>query len=152
MVQNSLMLGHRISYFPTSLGGGEQANEWAQRSMQAKRAEWSKRMSEWCERTSKRTSEWLSTYVLILGLSEPQCAGVYQMRLFCHHSLIIIIHVIHSVTFHPQKPRFLLFESNTRLTDGRNDWRTDQWMDDQLTDGHDLLERRKDTSKNWTKS
>ena len=130
----------------------ERANEWAQWSVQAKWAEWSKQMSEWCVRTSKRTSEWLSTNILILGLSEPQCARVYQMRLFCHHSLIIIIHVIHSVTCHPQKLRFLLFESNTRLTDGRNDWQTDQWMGDQLTDGYNLLERRKDTSKNWTKS
>ena len=30
-------------------------------------------MSERCERTSEWTSEWPSTYVLILGCSEPLC-------------------------------------------------------------------------------
>ena len=32
-------------------------------------------MSEWCERTSERTSEWPSTYVSILVCSRPQCGG-----------------------------------------------------------------------------
>ena len=32
-------------------------------------------MSERCERTSERTSEWPSTYVSILVGSRPQCAG-----------------------------------------------------------------------------
>ena len=39
----------------------KQASEWAQRSARAKRPVRSKRMSERCERTSERTSEWPST-------------------------------------------------------------------------------------------
>ena len=56
------------------LGSGqasERANEWAQWSVRAKQAGWSRRMSEWCERTTKRTSEWPSTYVWILGFTGP---------------------------------------------------------------------------------
>ena len=33
-------------------------------------------MSERCEQMSERTSEWPSTYVSILGLSEPQCSSI----------------------------------------------------------------------------
>ena len=36
--------------------------------------------SEWCERTSKRTSEWPSTYVSILVYSRPQCDAVVEPR------------------------------------------------------------------------
>ena len=36
-------------------------------------------MSERCERTSERKSEWPSAYVLILGCSEPLCS-VHQVR------------------------------------------------------------------------
>ena len=39
----------------------ERANEWAQRSAQANRAVRRERMSEQCERTSERGSEWPST-------------------------------------------------------------------------------------------
>ena len=46
-----------------------------QRSARAKQAGWSKRMSERCEQTSKRTSEWPSTYVPILGVSNPSWEG-----------------------------------------------------------------------------
>ena len=42
----------------------------------AKRAVRSKRMSERCKRTRERTSEWLSTYVPILGCSKPPCNGL----------------------------------------------------------------------------
>ena len=37
------------------------ASEWAQRSARAKRPVHTKQMSDWCERTSERTSEWPST-------------------------------------------------------------------------------------------
>ena len=40
--------------------------------MQAKQAVLSKQMSERCERRNERTSKWLSTYVPIFSLSEPQ--------------------------------------------------------------------------------
>ena len=36
-------------------------------------------MSDWCERTSERTSEWPSTFVRILGWSAPLC-GVVEAR------------------------------------------------------------------------
>ena len=61
--------------FPTSLGVIDQANKWTQRSARAKQAMHSKRMSERCEQMSKWTSEWPSTYVLILGCSEPLWSG-----------------------------------------------------------------------------
>ena len=51
----------------------EWAKQWAQRSTWVKWAVRSKRMSERCERTSERTSEWPSTSVFILGYSGPQC-------------------------------------------------------------------------------
>ena len=50
-------------------------SKWAQRSAWAKRAVRSKRTSERCERTSERTSKWPSTYVPILGFSNPSCVG-----------------------------------------------------------------------------
>ena len=60
------------SRFPTSLG----VSEWAQRSARAKRAVRSKRTSERCAWTSERTSKWLSTYVPILGFSNPLCVDL----------------------------------------------------------------------------
>ena len=52
----------------------ERASECAQRSARAKRAVRSKRMSERCERTSERTSEWPSTlrvhFIVILPTVE----------------------------------------------------------------------------------
>ena len=44
-----------------------------QRSAQARRAVWSKRISVQCMRTSKRTSKWPSIYVSILGCSKLKC-------------------------------------------------------------------------------
>ena len=69
--QNQVVLRHRIIYFLTSSGVREGATEWAQRSARAKRAVRSQRMSEWCEQTNERTSEWPSTYVPFLGSFEP---------------------------------------------------------------------------------
>ena len=57
--------------FRMSSGVSEQANEWAQWSTRAKQAVRSKQMSERCERTSERTSEWpktLCVYSLIIRL------------------------------------------------------------------------------------
>ena len=62
----SMILRHKNSHFPTSLGVSE-VSERAQRSARAKGAGWSKRMSERCKRTRERTSEWPSTYVLNSG-------------------------------------------------------------------------------------
>ena len=75
--QIPVILRHYYSLitFPTSEGVSEvseQANEWAQRSVQAKQAVRSKQTSERCERMSKRTSEWPSTYIWVLGGSGPQ--------------------------------------------------------------------------------
>ena len=56
MVQNSLNMGRQISHYPMST--------------RAKRAVRSERMSERCERTSERTSEWPSTNVPISRDSE----------------------------------------------------------------------------------
>ena len=66
---------HPIIYCPTIEGVSkvsEQANERVQRSTRGKRVVRNKQMSERCERTSKRTSEWSSTSVCILGCSGPQ--------------------------------------------------------------------------------
>ena len=49
----------------------ERAKKWAQQSTWAKQAVWSKQMSKRCEQTSKRTSEWPSTYIWIVGFSGP---------------------------------------------------------------------------------
>ena len=53
IVQNSLISQHELLTFP-------QARKW---------------VSERCEQTSKWTCEWPSTYVGILGCSEPLCLG-----------------------------------------------------------------------------
>ena len=72
MGQNQVILRHQSFTFPRARGlVSERANEWAQRSAQAKSVMRSKRMSEQCERTSERTSEWPSTYVPIPGCSAP---------------------------------------------------------------------------------
>ena len=63
MVQDSLKIGHKILHYPMSS------------AERAERAVRSKRMSERCERTSERTSEWPGTYVPITSLSEPPCDG-----------------------------------------------------------------------------
>ena len=73
--QNQIILRHRVIHCPMSLGVSEQANEWAQRSAQAKQAVWSERMSERCKWISERTSEWPSTYVSNHGCSEPLWPG-----------------------------------------------------------------------------
>ena len=66
----------------------ERANEWAQWRAWAKRTVWSKQMSERCEKTSKRTSEWPSTLVCIFRCSGPQCDGLTTKRSeFWHHAL-----------------------------------------------------------------
>ena len=52
------MKSMRKSRFPMSLEASEGTSEWAQRSARAVR---SKRMSEWCEKTSERMSEWSIT-------------------------------------------------------------------------------------------
>jgi len=65
---------YSIIHCPTSEGVSEvseRANEWAQRRARAKRAVRSKQTSERCERTSKRTSEWPSTSICILGCYRP---------------------------------------------------------------------------------
>ena len=67
---------HLIIHCPTSSGVSEmseRARKWAQRSARAKQARQSKRTSERCERMSKRTTEWPSTYIWVLGWSGPQC-------------------------------------------------------------------------------
>ena len=61
MGQSQVVFRHLIIHFPTSLRVSERANEWAQQSARTNRAVWSKRMSEWCEWTSERRSEWPST-------------------------------------------------------------------------------------------
>ena len=64
-------INHSPSHEQWSEWVSEWANEWVQRNAQAKPALWSKRTSERCERMSKRTSEWPSTYVPILDCSAP---------------------------------------------------------------------------------
>ena len=64
-------ISHQIIYFPTSLGVSEvsdRANECAQRIAQAKQGGASERGSG----ASKRTSEWPSKYIGILGCLGPQ--------------------------------------------------------------------------------
>ena len=63
---------HRIIYFPTSEGVNEvskRANEWAQRSAQAKQVVRGKKMSERSERMSEQKSELPSTLVCVPGYS-----------------------------------------------------------------------------------
>ena len=50
-------------------------SEWAKLSGWAKPAVQSKRTNEWSMRVSEWTSEWPSTYVPILGISNPLCRG-----------------------------------------------------------------------------
>ena len=50
----------------------------AERAIEASSAEQANE-SERCERTSKQTSEWPSTYVPIIGLSEPPCNGAASL-------------------------------------------------------------------------
>ena len=49
----------------------EESDKLAKQKTQAKEAVRSKRMSEKFEQTSKRMSEWPSTYIPILGCSAP---------------------------------------------------------------------------------
>ena len=55
--------------------GGEWAIEWAQWSARVRQAVRSKRMTEWCERTSERTSKWSSTLRVDFIVFQPivQC-------------------------------------------------------------------------------
>ena len=55
----------------------ERANEGAQRSARAKRAVWRKRISERCEQTSERRSEWPSTLRVVSIVILP------KLRCFC---------------------------------------------------------------------
>ena len=61
------------------------------RSARAKRVVRSKRMSEQCERTSERTSEWPSTSVCIFRYSGPQCPHWFLptliSKIICHSFL-----------------------------------------------------------------
>ena len=65
---------HPIIHCPTSEGVSEvseRANKWALQRARAKQAVWSERTSERCERAREWTSEWPSTYILILYYSGP---------------------------------------------------------------------------------
>ena len=68
-VDKNISLSHELR----SEWVSERANEWAQRSARAKRAVRSKRMSERCERTSERMSEWPITNIPITRFSESLC-------------------------------------------------------------------------------
>ena len=59
----------------------ERAKEWAQQSAQAKRAVRSKRMSEQCEQTSKRRSEWPSTLCVNFVVILPTVPGWIQQTI-----------------------------------------------------------------------
>ena len=72
-----------IIHFPTSEGVSEvskRADARGGQSAQAKRAARSKRMSERCEPTSERRSEWPSTAVWILDYSGPQWMGAEKWK------------------------------------------------------------------------
>ena len=114
-----------------------------------------------CQQVSRGTSDATTLSSLIdcccgycsFGVSPPltSTAGVHQMRPFCRHSFIIIIIidvvvvivVSHLKSFQPQNSRFPSFKNNTGRTDGRTDGPKDRRMD-----GHDLLQRCMDASKN----
>ena len=65
LVQNSLMIGHhQISHFPICAGVSE-------------RVVWTKQMSERCEWTTKRTSEWPTTNVPITDSSTSPCYHLF---------------------------------------------------------------------------
>ena len=76
VIQDTLKIGRK---HPIVLRAREQVSEQAsertnERSgARAKRAVWSKRVSERCEQTSERMNEWLITNVRILRGSESQC-------------------------------------------------------------------------------
>ena len=76
MVQNNLILRHKINHFPTSSGVSkwviDQANKRVQRSTRVEQAVQGKQVSEPCEHSYEQTSEWPCTYVLTHGSFEPQ--------------------------------------------------------------------------------
>ena len=75
---------HLIIHFFMSEGVSKvrgRANEWAQRSARGKRVVRSKRTSEWCERTSERTSEWPNTYIWVFGCSGLQCKNKLKWKM-----------------------------------------------------------------------
>ena len=63
---------HPLSHELVSEWVSQRGNEWAQQVGRSKRRE------EWCKWTRKGTSEWPSTYVPILGCSEPLCRDYVQ--------------------------------------------------------------------------
>ena len=67
-------------------------------------------MSEQCGQTSKRTSEWPSTYIPILGSTDPLCnmIGLSGLLIVLHPAVFIF------PTFSPLS--WLLFSSLIRLT------------------------------------
>ena len=80
-------------------------------SSAAERAVRSQQMSEWCERTSLRRSEWLITYVPVLGCSEPPC----NMALFVGKMLFFEEVGSSSVELDPIGPSTLAIGSNSEL-------------------------------------
>ena len=123
---------HLIIHFPMSSGVSERTNEWAQRSVRAKRAMRSKRTSEQCERTSERTSEWPSTYVWVFGWSGPQCSYSNDILI----SVIIIIYssssiiiIISSITIIKIINIITVFPSQCEISGGRRRQATGlSWM------------------------
>ena len=73
---NAETSNHSLSHEPGSEWASERKNEWVQQSARANWAGRNKRMSERCERTSERTSEWPRTHVPIHDCSKPQCRGL----------------------------------------------------------------------------
>ena len=90
----------------------KQASEWAQRSARAKRPVRSKRMSERCERTSERTSEWPKTLRVVFVSFLPR-AHRYE-TFFCERDW-------RNSVFHDMGMAFLSLETWCKE---RNRWLT----------------------------
>ena len=101
----------------------ERINELAPQNTQAKQAVQSKRMSEWCERTSEWTSEWPNNYVPLLGCSAPLCIARWPIYIHVGRSCVADDFII--VINHPKMPircnlhRFFLRQKGG--ADGRTD-------------------------------
>ena len=89
--------------FPTSSGGSEKASKRTKERGKAwaKQTVWSKRMSKWCEQTSKQSSEWPSTsgpwlFWTIVGWQSS----------FCQMFISLIFSVTHAFLFcfYPDSP------------------------------------------------
>ena len=83
----------------------ERASKWAQRSARAKRAVRSKRMSERCERTSERRSEWPSALRVEFIVILPTVRGGMAKQFLLDSSRSFVWVIYHRVLIRSRQAR-----------------------------------------------